>query len=112
MAQRWLINEARRSLRGAGLRVLSPFHDIGHGPAEFVGPPDVAALKKSDAVFAILDGLDSGTVFEIGFARALGKSVYVFSQNVAEEDLKMVVGTDCNVFNDFVTAIFAIATRS
>lgn len=51
-------------------------------------------------------------VFEIGFARAIGKSVYVFSQNVAEEDLKMVVGTGCNVFNDFVTAIFAIATRS
>lgn len=112
MAQRWLINEARRSLRGAGLTVLSPFHDIGHGPAEFVGPADVAALKKSDAVFAILDGLDSGTVFEIGFARAIGKSVYVFSQNVAEEDLKMVVGTGCNVFDDFVTAIFAVATRS
>lgn len=112
MAQRWLIDEARRSLSNAGLTVFSPFHEIGPGPAEIIGPADVAALEKSDVVFAILDGLDSGTVFEVGYARALGKPVYVFSQTVSEEDLKMVAGTGCVIFDDFVTAIFAVATRS
>ena len=38
---------------------------------------DISALKSSDVVVAILDGLevDSGTAFEIGYASALDKPV-------------------------------------
>lgn len=112
MAQLWLIDEARRCLTDAGMSVFSPFHEIGPGPAEEIGPADIAALNECDAVFAVLDGLDSGTVFEIGYARALGKPVVGFAQTVTEEDLKMIVGSGCTVISDFVTAILAVAARS
>lgn len=112
MGQLWLIDEARRCLGEAGMKVFSPFHEIGPGPAEEVGPADIAALEECDAMFAVLDGLDSGTIFEVGYARALGKPVVGFSQMVAEEDLKMIVGSGCLVHADFVTAILATAARS
>ena len=39
---------------------------------------DIDAMKKSDVIFAILDGrtIDEGTVFELGYAFALGKKCY------------------------------------
>lgn len=112
ISQRWLVDETRRCLTELGMKVFSPVHDIGHGPAETIAPADLAALDQCDAVFAILDGIDSGTVFEIGHARARGKPVYVLAQTVSEEDLKMVVGSGCKVFDDFVTALHHTAWRT
>lgn len=112
ISQRWLIDEARRCLTELGLNVFSPVHEIGHGPAETIAPADLAAIDQCDIVFAILDGIDSNTVFEIGHARARGKPVYVLAQTVSEEDLKMVVGSGCRVFDDFVTALHHTAWRA
>lgn len=111
LSQRWLVDEARRALQEFGLVVFSPVHDVGPGPAQTVAPADLAALDDCDAVFAILDGLDSGTVFEVGYARALKKPVYALAQAVSDEDLKMVAGSDCRVFDDFVTALHHTAWR-
>jgi nucleoside 2-deoxyribosyltransferase len=105
MPQRWLVDEARRALGELGMQVFSPLHDIGRGPAHEVAPADIAALKECDSVFALLDGLDSGTLFEVGYARALDLPVYGFAQITPEEDLKMVVGSDCQAFTDFVTGL-------
>ena len=105
MPQRWLVDEARRALEELGMKVFSPLHEIGRGSAHEVAPADIAALKTSDSVFAILDGLDSGTLFEVGYARALGIPVYGFSQVTPEEDLKMVAGSGCKIFGDFVTGL-------
>jgi nucleoside 2-deoxyribosyltransferase len=77
-----------------------------------VAPADLAALDDCDAIFAVLDGLDSGTVFEVGYARALKKPIYVVAQAVPDEDLKMVVGSGCRVFDDFVTALHHTAWRT
>lgn len=112
LSQRWLVDEARRALLEFGLDVFSPVHDVGAGPAQTVAPADLAALSDCDAVFAVLDGQDSGTVFEIGYARALKKPVYVLAQTVPEEDLKMISGSDCRVFDDFVTALHHTAWRT
>lgn len=109
IGQRWLIDEARRALKELGLRVFSPIHDGGGGPGEKVGPADLEALEKCDRVFAVLDGLDSGTLFEIGWARAKEKPVYALAQSVSQEDLKMIVGSECRVFEDFVTALYHTA---
>ena len=49
------------------LKVFSPWHDVGFGVANEVVPKDLHALDNSAIVFAILDGLDSGTLFEIGY---------------------------------------------
>lgn len=112
IAQRWLVDEARRCLQELGAEVFSPVHDVGHGPAQEVAKADLAALHKCDSVFAILDGLDSGTVFEVGYARALKKPVYAFAQTVSDEELKMVEGSGCIICPDFVTALHKAAWRA
>lgn len=112
IGQRWLVDEARRALKELGLKVFSPIHDGGGGPGEKVGPADLEALKECDLVFALLDGMDSGTLFEVGWARAANKPVYALAQSASEEDLKMIIGSECRVFNDFVTALHHAAWRT
>lgn len=109
MAERWIINQARNYLIDEGFKVFSPLHDVGYGTAEEVAPKDIEGLRDSDVVFAILDGLDAGTIFEIGYARSLDIPVIVLVQNESEEDLKMIVGTNCHIISDFVTAIYHTA---
>ena len=109
MPQIWLVDEARLALRGMGLRVFSPYHDIGIGPGSDVAPKDIDALEKSRAVLAILDGVDTGTVFEAGYARAHQKPVVAFAQCTPDESLKMIAGTGCEVVEDFVSAIYRVA---
>lgn len=111
LGQRWVVDEARRCLLEFGMDVFSPVHEIGHGLADEVAPADLAALDTCDAVFAILDGLDSGTIFEAGYGRAHGKPVYALAQNVTEEDLKMLKGSGCHIFDDFVTALHHLVWR-
>ena len=109
IAQRWLVEEARLALQGMGLKVFSPLHDIGLGGAHDVAPKDLEGLKKSRAVLAIVDGLDPGTIFEIGYARSMQKPVIALAESTAQEPLKMVSGSGCEVVSDFVTAVHRAA---
>lgn len=108
MMQRWMIRQARAALTDSGLRVFSPLHDVGHGVAEDVARKDVEGLEASAAVFAVCDGLDSGTLFEIGYARKLGIPVVAFAQSESEESLKMLRGTGCEIVDDFASAIYRL----
>jgi len=106
LSQLWMIEEARSQLRHMGLEVVSPYHDIGRGDADVVVPRDLAAIDECDLVYAIADGLDAGTIYEIGYARALGRPVVVYAENETVEDLKMMAGSDCFVCRDFVSSIY------
>jgi hypothetical protein len=112
MGERWVVEEARRALLALGMEVFSPFHDVGPGPAAEVAPADLAAVDDCDVMFAVLDGLDSGTIFEVGYARRAGKPVYGLAQTVAEEDLKMIEGSGCKLHSDFVTALHHVVWRA
>ena len=105
-AERWLVNEAWTTLLGFGLKVFSPFHDVGHGKAHDVVKEDLIGLDSSEVVFAIIDGLDPGTLFEVGYAIAQGKKVVAFVQKEGEEALKMLEGTNCTIVRDFTTAVY------
>ena len=100
------VSECRNMLLAMGLRVFSPYHDVGEGKAENVVPKDIENLKKCSCVFAIVDGLDSGTLFEVGYAVAIGKKVVAYVENETEEALKMLVGTGCDIEKDYTTAIY------
>ncbi|BEP40851.1 PfkB family carbohydrate kinase [Variovorax sp. V15] len=104
--QLWMVKQARADLRGLGLEVFSPVHDVGHGTAEEVVEPDLEAIKAADVVFAIVDGMDPGTVYEIGYAKALNKPVVVYSENETDDNLTMMVGSGCIIRNDYATAIY------
>ncbi|MDQ3816330.1 MAG: PfkB family carbohydrate kinase [Acidobacteriota bacterium] len=109
MAQRWLIEQSLSCLKEQGFVVFSPLHDVGYGPASKVVPADLKALNDSDIVFAVVDGLDAGTLFEVGYARSIGKPVIVFVQNETEGSLKMMTGSGCEIVSDFASAIYRAA---
>lgn len=106
MSQIWLIEQTLDALRSQGFKVFSPLHHVGRGPAEQVYGKDIDGILNSDLVFACVDGLDSGTIFEVGYARAIRKPVVAFVQNETPEDLKMLEGSGCVLERDFVTAIY------
>ena len=105
-AQRWLINELYRSLLDMNLKVFSPWHDVGHGIASEVVAKDLEALDNSAIVFGVLDGLDSGTLFEIGYAVKKGIPVIGYVENESSESVKMLEGTQCLLEKDLTTAIY------
>lgn len=106
LAQVWMADLAHQTLEGLGLKVFSPYHDVGLGAAEDVVDKDIEGIKQSDMLFAIADGLDAGTLYEIGYAKALGKPVVVYSERQSEEDLKMMAGTDCVICRQYTTAAY------
>lgn len=106
-AQQWLIDEVRASLTDMGFKVFSPAHEIGLGPAREVAPADLHALDHSGLVLALLDGLDPGTVFEVGYARARDIPVIAIAEAVDEPSLTMIIGSGCEVANDLATGIYA-----
>jgi hypothetical protein len=108
IGQRWLVEEIRTLLLDAGAKVFSPLHDIGDGPGAIVAPEDLRGLDESNAVIAVLNGADVGTVFEVGYAVAAGKPVITLAQNMRAEDLKMVEGTNCRIVGDLVSAIYQV----
>ena len=112
IGQRATVNEARRILRDLGMSVFSPVHDIGHGPAHLVVKKDLDALQEADVVVAILNGNSPGTVFEVGYAAALGKPVFCIAQNVPKNDLKLPEGTNCTIHEDLVTGLHEVAWRT
>ena len=68
MSQLWLVEEARTALQNAGFKVFSPYHDVGIDDADEVVPKDIQGIEDADVMLALCDGLDAGTLFEIGYA--------------------------------------------
>lgn len=106
VAQQWVIDETRGALGDMGFCVFSPIHDVGEGLASDIASADLAALDRSQIVLAIVDGLDPGTLFEIGYARARGLPVVVVAEDVPSSALTMVEGSGCDVVHDLTTAIY------
>ena len=106
LAQLWVVTQAREALQQMGLKVFSPYHDVGHGSAEDVVDKDLQAIKDCDLVLAIVDGLDAGTLYEIGYARAIDRPVVVYCEQEKREDLKMMEGSACHLVADFTSAIY------
>ncbi|MFV9485188.1 nucleoside 2-deoxyribosyltransferase [Pseudomonas aeruginosa] len=100
------MDEARSALQDMGFNVFSPIHDVGVGPAKDVAQADLKALDACSVVLAVLDGLDPGTLFEVGYARAKGIPVIAVAESVDPSALTMFIGSDCYITNDFTTAIY------
>lgn len=105
-SERWLINEIWQSFKNFRVKIFSPWHDVGHGVASVVVAKDLQALDQSAIVFAVLDGLDSGTLFEVGYAIKKGIPVIGYVENESTESIKMLEGTNCILERDLTTAIY------
>lgn len=111
--ERFLINELRNSLIDFGNIVFSPFHDVGVAydnysdqDAKEIADADLSVIKNCDAVLAVVSGCDPGTLYEIGYAKSLGKTVIVLAENMNKTDLTMLIGTDCTITYDLSTAVY------
>lgn len=105
LAERWIVETCRNVLIGLGARVFSPLHDVGPGGDE-VAARDLAGLDGSDAVLALLDGWDPGTVYEVGWAHRKGLPVVGFLQGPSHEGTKMLVGTGAELHQDLSSALY------
>lgn len=107
LAQRWMVEEARRCLMSLGASVFSPIHDVGsHGGAEYIARRDLDGLEQCSVVLALLDGEDAGTLFEVGHANRHGIPVVALAESPRPESLTMLQGTGCTIVSDFSTAIY------
>lgn len=109
--QQWLVDEAREAFLELGFKVFSPVHDVGRGGPDEVVNADLAGLEESTLLFALLDGLDSGTIFEVGYACARGIPVVGVAEALTEHPLTMLLGSGCYISNDFTTAVYAACWR-
>lgn len=107
IAQRWRVEEALERLQTLGVSVFSPLHEVGTGTAasEIAGA-DLAGLRDCTAVLALVDGGDPGTLFEVGFARALGIPVVALAETANSRDLTMLEGSGCEITHDFASALY------
>ena len=112
LPQLWFLNEAKRCLEEQGMDVFSPKDEVGFlsdpNNSAYIANGDLQGLEQSTVVFALLDGFDPGTVFEIGYARSRGIPVICFAESVDSSHLTMFTGTQCHIYNDFVSAIYNV----
>lgn len=107
LAQRFLVEEARRSLLSLGVNVFSPLHDVGTDePPDVIAREDLQGLDRSTVVLALIPDLDPGTIFEIGFARARQIPVVAYGEGIKHEHLTMLIGSDCVCSEDFCSALY------
>lgn len=113
LAQRWLIEEIVRCIHGLGANTFSPVHDVGvHGNARQIADQDLEGLNACDAVLAVIDGEDAGTLFEVGYARSRGIPVIALAEAPKLESLTMLEGTGCFITNDFCTSMYEAVWRA
>ena len=105
LPQRWLVEFARHSLVGLGAEVFSPLHDVGSGGDE-VATADLDGLRGCNAVLALVDGWDAGTVYECGWASRAGIPVIAFGADTSGEDAKMLVGDGAEMHSDLSSAVY------
>ncbi|MEQ8748736.1 MAG: PfkB family carbohydrate kinase, partial [Amphiplicatus sp.] len=110
LGQRWAVEEARAALLRVGATVFSPFHEVGVlGGSRHIAEADLAGLREAKSVLAIIDGEDTGTLFEVGYARDRGLPVVALAESVRGESLTMLEGSGCRIVNDFTTAVYHAA---
>lgn len=111
LPQRWLVEEARYIMNKIGLKVFSPMHEVGLGaplPIE-TASKDLEGLERCNAVLACVDGLDAGTLVEVGWARARGIPVVCYGKERMKDQETMLAGTECIIEQDLGTAVYRVA---
>ena len=105
--QLWVVEEALSAIEAMGVSVFSPYHDVGSSTSACeIASKDLDGLRTCQAVLAIIDGWDPGTLFEVGYARALGIPVIALVQKRNGTDLKMLEGTSVSLERDLASAVY------
>lgn len=107
ISELWLVEKIKAIFELYDIEVFSPYHDVGmSNNFSEIAQADLLGLEKSDGVFAIANNFDPGTIFEIGYAKALQKNVCMYLNYAAEKDLAMFEGTMCLISDDIDYLIY------
>lgn len=101
-----LVDKIREIFLDFGVKVFSPFHDIGLSNDEEIAKKDLEGLNQSDIIFSIVDGLDSGTLIELGYGMAKNKKIVSYHRTNDEGSLIMLKPSNIKVFNNLTSAIY------
>lgn len=104
-SQRIFLETVRNAIVDAGADCFSPLHEIGAGGDE-VARLDLDGLESCDAVLALLDGTDPGTIFETGWATRHGIPVVGFAAEPHIHDWTMLRGSGATIRSDITTATY------
>lgn len=106
LADKLMLKEIKYAFHSMDVPIFSPIDEVGTGTPSYVYRGDIEGLENCSAVFANICGLDTGTIYEIGYARAIGKPVVLFAQDCKDKDLTMLRGGGCEVYSDFTSAVY------
>lgn len=101
-----LIDKIRNAFLSFGVKVFSPFHDIGIGTCKSIAKKDLEGIDNSDIIFCLLDNYDSGTLIESGYSLAKGKKIIGYHRTCEVEKLLMLKVSDIQYYNHLTTAIY------
>lgn len=106
VSERWLVNLCRSALTNLGASVFSPLHDVGVGNVDDIAFRDLEGLKASNAVFAVLDGMDPGTLFEVAYGNAKNKPIVIYVNDSKNNNLTMFKTNNTHIHEDLSSAIY------
>ncbi len=101
-----LVDKVRNALVSMGAKVFSPFHDLGLGEELDIAKKDIEEIINSDAIFLMLDNLDSGTLIESGIAMAKGKPLIGYHRTCDEHQLLMLKPGNFRTYDNLTTALY------
>ncbi|MBW1656478.1 PfkB family carbohydrate kinase [Flavobacterium quisquiliarum] len=101
-----LIDKIRSAFLSFGIKVFSPFHDIGLGDEISIAKKDLEGIEKSDVIFCVLDNFDSGTLIESGYSLAKGKKIVGYHRTCSDSDLLMLKPANILFYQHLTTAIY------
>lgn len=100
------VEKIRNTFLDFGVKVFSPFHDVGLGNDVGVAWADLNALNESDIIFSVADNNDSGTLVELGYGMAKNKKIICYHRTCDDKELLMLRPSGFKVFNNLTSAIY------
>lgn len=107
ISELWLVEKIKAIFELYNIQVFSPYHAVGvSNNSSQIAQADLEGLENADNIFAISNNFDPGTIFEIGYAKALKKKVFMYLNYTAKKDLTMFEGTGCVISDDIDFLIY------
>lgn len=101
-----LIDKIRSAFLSFGIKVFSPYHDVGIGASKEIAEKDIEGINSSDIIFCTFDNLDSGTLIESGYALSKSKKIIGYHRTCDEDKFLMLKVANIEHYKHLTTAIY------
>lgn len=106
IAELILVDKIRSAFLSFGIKVFSPFHNVGIGNDTIIAQKDLKGIRDSDIIFCILDNYDTGTFIESGYSLANDKKMIGYHRTCSEEKLLMLKASNIKLHQHLTTSIY------